>query len=77
MHKNMHVRNCGSREGAIPHGHPARATPCVCDAQYRKALKRRNRQSIPNVPFIKLRDDGDSRTSETRPVKEVTEIHRQ
>ena len=27
MHKNMHVRICGSRGGAIPHGHPARASP--------------------------------------------------
>ncbi len=24
MHKNMHVRICGSRGGAIPHGHLAR-----------------------------------------------------
>ena len=29
MHKNMHVRICGGRGGAIPHGHPARASPSL------------------------------------------------
>jgi len=32
-----------------------RASPWVCDAQYQKALKGRNKQSIPNVPFIKIK----------------------
>jgi len=49
-----------------------RASPWVRDAQDQKALKGRNKQSIPNVPFIKLRDDGDSRTWLLRPFRAST-----
>ena len=46
MHKNMHVRICGSRGGAIPHGHPARATPWGPEHNKVGALKGRNNQAL-------------------------------
>ena len=49
MHKSMHVRICGSRGGAIPHGHPARATPWGPEHNQVAALKGRNSQG-PGMP---------------------------
>ena len=53
MHKNMHVRNCGSRGGAIPHGHPAKSRirfrAAVLPAPS-KHLHSENRSSHESVP---------------------------
>ena len=49
MHKNMHVRICGSRGGAIPHGHPARATLWGPEHDQVGALKGRNSEG-PGMP---------------------------
>ncbi len=56
MHQNMHVRICGSRGGAIPHGHPARATPWGADQDNAGALKGRNsrRLDAPQSPSTNL-----------------------
>ena len=56
MHKNMHVRICGSRGGAIPHGHPARATPWGQEHTRVGALKGRDSQGLdmPQSLSIKL-----------------------
>ena len=67
MHKNMHVRIYGSRGGAIPHGHPARATPWGPERKNVGALKGRNSQILSDLCRTTRRAPHGSRRDVSQP----------